>query len=168
MKSRPFSQSRKTQVNFQGMVETQQKNVWRIAGLQIEIDPEMAVNARIVPGSLVQVIGETENGIIKAEQIDLIRAPFVTPTTTPTLQPLPTWTPEQKRTHEPTEKVDERPNASETPEAPEIHDTQEPGKTETTGGREPSETPGSGDHGGGDKGGGDGGGDNGSSSSGGG
>jgi len=94
-----FSESRKTRVDFQGVVESQQTDVWQIAGLRIAIDDDAAFNGEIIPGALVQVIGETEDGIIQAEQINLIQAPSATQT--PTLQPSPTST--LQPTNRPTE-----------------------------------------------------------------
>jgi hypothetical protein len=110
-----FSESRKTRVDFQGVVDSQQADVWQVSGLRIAIDDDVAPDSKIVPGALVQVIGGTEDGIIQAEQIILIQAPSATQT--PTLQPSPT------STLQPTNRLTE---TSETGE------TVEPGETQSS------------------------------------
>jgi uncharacterized membrane protein YgcG len=154
-----YSQSRKTQVDFQGKVETQQANVWQIAGLQIAVDPETAFSGQIVPGSFVRVTGETENGIIQAQRIDLIVPVSVTPAPAPTRQLLPSRIPSIERTPEATEQHD----GSGSGDTPQVKGTQQPDQTETSGEKNPGKTPKPGDGGGGDggSGAGDGGGDGG-------
>ena len=132
-----YSESRRSQVNFQGVVQEQQPGVWQIAGLKIIVDTELPLDPRIVPGSLVQVVGETENGLIKAEQISLVRAALSTPTATPTLRPQPSRTTRVEKTQEPTEKS----NGSSSSESPRIEDTRQPEPTEKSGGHEPGRTP---------------------------
>jgi hypothetical protein len=123
-----FSESRTTQVDFQGLVEWRQANVWQVAGLRIAIDEDASFNGEILPGALVQVIGETEDGIIKAEQINLIQPPSATqtPTTTPRIQETPTQQPSDDRseTKEPDKMLE--PGETETPEI----ETSKPEKTE--------------------------------------
>ena len=124
-----FSESRKTQVDFQGVVQTQQPDVWQIAGLKIAIDNDATIDARILPGTVVWVIGETEDGIIQAEQIILIQAPSSSPTPAPqqtqALRPTQAQEPTDEAT-EPRSAVEpgqtENPDI-ETPEPPsaEIH-----------------------------------------------
>lgn len=167
-----FSESRQTQVNFQGVVQSQKPGVWQIAGLKIAVDSEVNLNGRIVPGSIVQVIGETENGLIKAEQITLLgQAAFATPTSTPTSRP--SWTPEPRKTEGPTEGSS---GSDDGASSSQVEATQQPENTETPGQHGGGETPGpGGDHsssGGGDgghsnSGGGDGGHDGGGNSGGG-
>ncbi len=129
-----FSESRKTQVDFQGVVESQQADVWQIAGLRIAIDDDAVFNGEIFPGALVRVIGETEDGIIQAEQINLVLAGPATPTPafTATARPqkTPTLRPTQQPSDEPveTKEPDETVEPGET-EKPEI-ETPEPKETE--------------------------------------
>jgi uncharacterized membrane protein YgcG len=155
-----FSESRKTKVDFQGVVESQQPNVWQVAGLKIAIDNEATFNGKIVPGALVRVIGETEDGIIQAEQISLIQVPSVTPTLIPTATLQPTQPPSDNATEtkEPGQIVE--PGKTEQPDI----ETPEPKQTDSRE-SQPTEKPndGGGDGGGGDGGGGDGGGDGGGS-----
>ena len=154
-----FSESRKTQVDFQGVVESQQPNVWQVAGLKIAIDNELITNANILPGALVRVIGETEDGIIQAEQISLIRVPSATQTSTatphssetPTLRPTAQPTDDATETKEPGQTVE--PGKTEPPDI----ETPEPQKTDTHE-KEPTEKPKDGGGGGGGDGGGGGGG----------
>ena len=76
-----YSEKRIEKVNFQGVVETQQKSVWRIAGLDVAVNEETASSAQIASGATVQITGETEDGVIKAGQITLIATPGATPAT---------------------------------------------------------------------------------------
>ena len=93
-----YSEKRIEPVNFQGVVESQQTGTWRIAGLNVAIDEETATGAGINSGAIVRIVGETDDGVIKAGQITLIATPGVTPTAisspTPASQTLPTLTPE--------------------------------------------------------------------------
>jgi len=75
-----YYEKRFEQVNFQGVVETQQPGIWRISGLDVAIEGETNYTSKIVPGTTVQILGETDDGIIKAGQIILIATPGVTPT----------------------------------------------------------------------------------------
>jgi hypothetical protein len=75
-----YSEKRFEQVNFQGVVETQQTDRWRISGLDVAIEKETVYIGEIAPGAFVQVFGETDDGIIKAGQIILLATPGVTPT----------------------------------------------------------------------------------------
>lgn len=142
-----FSESRQTQVDFQGVVEKQQAAVWQIAGLQIAMDDDAVFIGEIVPGALVRVVGETEDGIIKAEQISLIQAPSATQTPVATVRPLntstlrptaePSETKEREKTPEPreTEKSDDELESEETEkperETPEPEETDKPDKKPT-------------------------------------
>jgi hypothetical protein len=87
-----YSEKRIEQVNFQGVVETQQTGVWRISGLNVAIDEETASNADINSGATVQITGETDDGVIKAGQIILIATPGITPTAISTSTPVPAAT----------------------------------------------------------------------------
>jgi hypothetical protein len=168
-----FSKGRMEQVNFQGAVDEQHADYWQIAGLRIAVDHETKFNGgAIVPGSLVQVIGETDDGIIKAERINLITLPVATFTPQPSLttEPIFTNTPELRATEterEPPE-ITNTPDANESPEVtdtteapqsetqqPEVTETKEPPQSETQQ-PEPTETSKSDKNGGDDSGGGDG------------
>lgn len=113
-----FSESRLEQVSFQGIVESQQDGFWQIAGLKILVEHETVLTGQITPGSLVEVLGETEDGLIKAEEIRLLAAPSATPTLLPTLRPSATMTIRVEETKEPDEA------ASETQEKSEAQETQ--------------------------------------------
>ncbi len=136
-----FSESRKIQVDFQGLVELKQANVWQIAGLRIAIDNEAVLNSKIVPGALVRVIGETENGTIQAEQIILIQTPSASQTPTP--QKTPTRFPTEESSETKTPEKNSEPGETEKPEvetlAPEKTDTHEQEAT-----KEPTKDKGSG------------------------
>jgi hypothetical protein len=99
-----YSEKRIEQVNFQGVVETQQTGVWRIEGLDVAIDEETTASAGINSGAIVRIVGETDDGVIKAGRIILVATPGITPTTisttTPAPQILPTIAPEETRTLE--------------------------------------------------------------------
>jgi hypothetical protein len=75
-----YSEKRFELVNFQGVVEAQQPNLWRISGLDVAVEKETVYTGEIVPGAFVQVVGETDDGIIKAKRIILLATPGVTPT----------------------------------------------------------------------------------------
>lgn len=121
-----YSEKRIEQVNFQGVVETQQTSIWRISGLDVAVEEETVYAGEIGPGATVQIIGETDHGIIKAGQITLIATPGVTPTaisaSTPTPQILQSVTPEGG------EKLE----GSQTPEAGEDSGSNESNKIEAT------------------------------------
>ena len=117
-----FSESRKTQVDFQGKVEIQQPTQWQIAGLQIVIEHDAVIDSNIMIGTTVRVIGETEDGVIKAEHIILVEAPAITPTpVSPTKRPTETAQPQKTPTLRKTETLEphETEDDVETPEPPE-------------------------------------------------
>ncbi len=78
-----YSEKRVAQVDFQGEVESRNNDYWIIGGLNVAIDHETNLGGDIFPGTTVQVIGETEDGVIKAERIILIATPGVTPVAEP-------------------------------------------------------------------------------------
>jgi hypothetical protein len=144
-----FSEKRMEQVNFEGIVEVQDASIWQIDGLRIEIEDDTDFRGEIVPGARVQIIGETDDGIIKAEQVYLVSAPVATftPNATSTSWPTSTLRPTVRPTDEATvtPSVREKPQASETPEVsetleasetPEVRETLSKGETS-----EPRETP---------------------------
>jgi hypothetical protein len=128
-----YSEKRFEQVNFQGVVQSQQTGLWVIGGLNIAIENETVYAGEIQLGATVQVIGETDDGMIKAEQIILIAAPGVTPTTNPTLTPAQMVTPE----------AGEKPEGSQTPEVGEDSGSSESKKTEDSVSSDSSEKSGS-------------------------
>jgi uncharacterized membrane protein YgcG len=159
-----FSESRKTRVDFQGLVESQQVNVWQIAGLRIAIDHDAVLNSKITPGALVRVIGETEDGVIQAEQIILIQSPSAsqtptpqkTPTRFPTEEPSDTKTPEKTIEPRETEKPEAEAPEPEKTDSHEQEATKETTKDKGSGkGDGGGCGDGGGDSGGGDSGGGD-------------
>jgi hypothetical protein len=85
-----YSENRFEQVSFEGVVETQQPGLWRVSGLEVVIESETVYSADILPGATVQIIGETDDGMIQAKQIILLATPGVTPTSISpsTLQPV--------------------------------------------------------------------------------
>ena len=150
-----FSESRTTQVDFQGKVEIQQVGVWQIAGLQILIEEDAVFDGQILPGALVHVIGETEDGRIKAERISLVQpaAATQTPTKTPVPQKTPTVRPTESKAPEKTVEAGET-------EKPEI-EAPKPEKTDSHKESEVTKEKKSNDSGSEDGGGGGGGGDDG-------
>lgn len=95
-----YSEKRIAEVNFQGIVQEQKDKTWIIGGLNILIDKETSFSPNILPGSMVQVMGETDDGHIKAQRIILLAtpgvtpSPFVTATGTSTSTPVPSATPD--------------------------------------------------------------------------
>jgi hypothetical protein len=87
-----YSENRVAQVNFQGVVQSHNDDDWVIGGLNISVDDQTRPEGNVIPGVTVQVVGETENGVIKAKQIILIATPVVIPTIlpSPTFQPTET------------------------------------------------------------------------------
>jgi hypothetical protein len=117
-----YTEKRMELVNFQGVVQSQQNGIWVIDGLNIAIENETVYVGEISLGATVQVIGETDDGIIKAEQIILITAPNAVSTSTPVPQILQTSTPEDM----------ENPEESQTPEAEEDSGSGESKQTESS------------------------------------
>ncbi|MCX6065573.1 MAG: DUF5667 domain-containing protein [Chloroflexi bacterium] len=84
-----YSEKRMELVNFQGVVQSQQNGILVIDGLSIAIEGETVFTGEIMLGATVQVVGETDDGIIKASQIILISAPQATPTSALIVTPVP-------------------------------------------------------------------------------
>lgn len=117
-----FSESRQTQVDFQGKVEIQHPTQWQIAGLQIVLEHDAVIDSNITIGTTVRVIGETEDGVIKAEHIILVETPAITPTPiSSTKRPTETAMPQKTPTLRNTETIEphETEDDVETPEPPE-------------------------------------------------
>jgi hypothetical protein len=143
-----FTEGRMEQVNFQGIVEDQQADYWQIQGLRIAVDHETVFNsANIVPGALVQVLGETDDGIIKAERINLITVPVATytpgpktveprPTDASGLRPTETESPEFTETAEPTETLEPTETAEPTEIETEAPEATKPPKEKNNNGNE--------------------------------
>ncbi len=106
-----FTEGRLEQVDFQGIVENNEGEIWVIGGLSVKVEHEANIDAEIIPGAFVRVIGETDDGIIKAEQISLILLPLETATARPTSTSFATPT----ATVEPTVNVDDKIQATVTP-----------------------------------------------------
>ncbi len=70
-----FTKKRMEQVYFQAIVESQASDFWVVDGLKIRIDHDAKIDAAITIGSLVEIKGETDDGILKAEEIRLIAPP---------------------------------------------------------------------------------------------
>lgn len=102
-----YTEKRMEQVNFQGVVQSQQNGLWVIGGLNIAIEKETVYVGEILLGATVQVIGETDDGLLKAERIILVAAPGTPPALIPTFAPPPTAVPEM------TPESEEKPEESE-------------------------------------------------------
>jgi hypothetical protein len=74
-----YTKKQIAQVNFQGVVVVQNNNQLMVDGLEISVDGNTNLGENIRAGSRVQIIGETDDGVIKAQQISLIATPGITP-----------------------------------------------------------------------------------------
>jgi hypothetical protein len=120
-----YHENRVAQVDFQGMVQSQADGVWVIGGLNIAVSPETRLNGEILPGATVRVMGVTEDGLIKAGEIDLLAAPGFTPTPEFTATPESTPTFEMTPLTEDSSSVD----SSEPTEIIEAQDTPRPAES---------------------------------------
>jgi hypothetical protein len=93
-----YTEGRMEQVHFQGVVQSQTPKFWVIDGLQVAIGEETLFQGEMTVNSLVEVLGETDDGRIKAEQLRLLATPQAYPTGTPTWLPPTLAAPES--THE--------------------------------------------------------------------
>lgn len=82
-----YTEGRMEQVHFQGLVQSQAADFWVVGGLKIEIEKDTVFQGEMTVDALVEVLGETDDGRIKAEQISLVAVPQATPTGLPTLAP---------------------------------------------------------------------------------
>jgi len=98
-----YTAKRVAKVNFQGQLQTRSNGDWVVGGLDVSVNGNATPQAGIVSGVTVQVIGETDNGVIKAEQIILIITPTVIPENSPTISPSSTLAPTIQPTAAPTE-----------------------------------------------------------------
>lgn len=134
-----YTENRTVLVNFHGVAGTGPAGGLVVGGLNITVGPETVLTEDIVPGSLVEVSGETEDGLVKAKTIKVIATPSNTPI--PGLSPNPTLpsSPDELHTPEPSEtsgSVQMQPSrAVETPES-----TQPPESTSTEFQRTPEPT----------------------------
>jgi hypothetical protein len=74
-----YSAKRTATVNFQGVIQSQQNGVWVIDGLTVAVNHETQLNGEYLTGATVQVIGDTEEGNVKAKQLILVATPGFTP-----------------------------------------------------------------------------------------
>jgi hypothetical protein len=165
-----YSEKRIARVDFQGAVQTRDGKIWVIGGLNIKVDDHTNGSAQIQPGSIVQVIGETDDGMIEAQQIILIATPgampgFV-PGSTPTVpgnpMVLPTPrtimpsdgidsgedsgdSPDDKPIIKPTEKPDDEPDKEPT-KSPDDDSKKKPTEKPDDHEQKPTEKPGDDDH----------------------
>lgn len=70
-----FDKKRIEHVYFQAIIESQASDFWVVDGLKIQIEHDAKIDAAITIGSLVEIKGETDDGILKAEEIRLIAPP---------------------------------------------------------------------------------------------
>lgn len=112
-----FSEGRLEQVNFQGVVQSQQGEIWLIDGIKIKVSDDAVVSAGIIPGAVVQVTGGTDDGIIEAEQVVLIESPAATFTPSPTLIRPTTETPSPAKREMEAPETESTIDMPETPEA---------------------------------------------------
>ncbi|GAB4491677.1 MAG: hypothetical protein OHK0031_14780 [Anaerolineales bacterium] len=101
-----FNKKRTEHVYFQAIVENQAADFWTVDGVKIRIDHDAKIDAAIGIGSLVEIKGETDDGVLKAEEIRLI-APPTPPAAYPKPQSAPgsdeTPSPEARETLRPSE-----------------------------------------------------------------
>ena len=104
-----YTANRIAPVNFQGQLQTHSNGDWVVGGLNVSLNGNVTPEANLVPGVTVQVIGEADNGVIKAEQIILVATPAPTatikasPEDAPTVTLSPTGKPTDAPTAAPTE-----------------------------------------------------------------
>lgn len=99
-----FSKKRLEHVYFQAIVESQTTDFWTVDGVKIRIDHEVKVDPGITIGALVEIKGETDDGVLKAEEIRLIALP-----TPPAASPKPQGAPSREA---PSVSDDIRPSAT--------------------------------------------------------
>lgn len=73
-----YTEKRVAEVNFHGILESRDQQTWKVGGLIVEVDEDLNLTD-IETGAMVQVIGETEDGKIKAKQIILMATPTPRP-----------------------------------------------------------------------------------------
>ena len=96
-----YTAKRVAQVNFQGQVETRGSGDWVVGGLSVSLNGNATPDPKIVTGVTVQVIGETDNGVIKAEQILLVITPTAVfrPVVIPSIETVSTPVPTETQVH---------------------------------------------------------------------
>jgi hypothetical protein len=86
-----YSAKRIATVNFQGVIQSQQNGVWVVDGLTVDVNHGTQLSGEYLTGATVQVIGDTEDGNIRAKQLILVATPGFTPeASTPTASATPT------------------------------------------------------------------------------
>lgn len=66
-----YSEKRFELVTFNGIVEKMDGELWTVSGIEVKVESEAVGSQLIEIGSPVQIIGETEHGIIEAETVTL-------------------------------------------------------------------------------------------------
>jgi uncharacterized membrane protein YgcG len=87
-----LDEGRVEKVNFQGAVESQDGEIWVVGGIKIKISDDVVISPGVILGTIVQVIGETDDGIINAEQVILLQTPAIKPPIIQTTTAKPTMT----------------------------------------------------------------------------
>jgi hypothetical protein len=98
-----YTKKQIAQVNFQGVVSVQNNDKWVIDGLDVAVNDDTSLGENIRSGSTVQIIGETDDGVINAQRISLIATPVATPKVEPSATFEAPTQPDASRTPEPTE-----------------------------------------------------------------
>ena len=133
-----YTVKRIERVDFQGVVQSQANNLWVVGGLNVVITPNTGLGAGIQPGDNVEVIGETEDGQIKAEEIILAVTPWTIPTIKSSSSPDELGTPEASEVPESLSPEPEySPEPENTLEAPEATQEVENTQVESGGGSTP-------------------------------
>jgi len=82
-----YLENRAETVSFNGTLQKIDKNVWTIEGVMVMVDPSLANASIFKLGDLVSVIGTTDDGVIKAEQILFAaKSNEILPTLQPTIE----------------------------------------------------------------------------------
>jgi hypothetical protein len=93
-----YTEKRIAGVNFQGVVTQMNEKIWVVDGLNISIEHNTQFTTDIRPGASVQIVGETDDGHIKAQNIILLATPGFTPVFSSTPSSTPTLTPSPSET----------------------------------------------------------------------
>ncbi len=120
-----YAEKRFEQVNFTGVVQSCNLNICIVEGLQVITPAGKTIDPAIVAGSMVWILGETDDGLVEAEKFTLISGSA--PSTSIQNNEVPPTGEAKEDLMEPTES----PDAIETPEATEVQEknTLEPEST---------------------------------------